>query len=117
MRFGVSSNKKNKPAYKFKLRKGDKVEVIAGKDKGKKGKILRVDKIKESVIIEGVNLRKKHSRKTQKNPKGGIIQSEGPIHISNVQLVCPSCGEITRSKVKLTELEKTRACRKCEGQI
>ena len=101
----------------LKLRKGDRVEIIAGKDKGKKGKILRVLREKNAVIVEGVNLKKKHSKPTQKNPKGGIIQSEGMINISNVQLVCPSCGELMRPKVKFSEKERIRACRKCEAQL
>lgn len=101
----------------LQLRKGDKVEIITGKDKGKKGKILRVDRDKGVLIVEGINLRKKHARKTQKNPKGGIIQSEGPINISNVQIVCTSCGEITRPMTRMTENERIRVCRKCEAQI
>jgi large subunit ribosomal protein L24 len=99
------------------LKKGDKVQVIAGKDKGKKGKILRVDRENNAVIVEGVNLRKKHSKASQKNPQGGIIQSEGPLNISNVQLLCSSCGELTRPLVKISDKERIRACRKCEAQI
>jgi large subunit ribosomal protein L24 len=85
------------------LKKGDKVQVIAGKD--------------NAVIVEGVNLRKKHSKASQKNPQGGIIQSEGPLNISNVQLLCSSCGELTRPLVKISDKERIRACRKCEAQI
>jgi len=99
------------------IRRGDKVKILAGKDRSKTGKILRVDKKKNAVIVEGVNLMKKHSRPTQKNPKGGIIQTEGPIHLSNVQLVCPSCGEITRPLMKKSEKERARLCRKCQAQI
>lgn len=99
------------------LRKGDRVQVIAGKDKGKKGKILRVNRVKNTVIIEGVNLIKKHAKKTQKNPKGGIVQSEGPLNISNVQMLCPSCGQLTRLLVKVSDKERIRACRKCEAQV
>lgn len=101
----------------LKLKKGDKVQIIAGKDKVKKGKILRVDRDRGTVIVEGINLRKKHTKPTQKNPKGGIIQTEGPIHGSNVQIVCPSCGQLTRPQVKMTEKERIRACRKCQAQV
>jgi len=68
----------------MKIKKGDQVKVIAGKDRGKTGKVLRVITDKKQVLIEGVNLIYKHSRPSQKNPKGGIIEKEGPIHISNV---------------------------------
>jgi large subunit ribosomal protein L24 len=68
----------------MKIIKGDQVKVIAGKDKGSIGKVLRVQPEKNQILVEGVNLIYKHSRPTQKNPKGGIIEKEGPIHISNV---------------------------------
>jgi len=69
------------------VKKGDKVKVLAGKDRGKVGKILQVYKAKDRVLVEGVNLVKKHQRPTQQLQKGGIIEKESPIHISNVQLV------------------------------
>lgn len=71
----------------MKIRKGDTVKVLSGKNRGKRGKVLKVDPKKRRVIVEGVNLIKKHSRPTQRNPKGGIIEKEGPLHISKVQLV------------------------------
>jgi large subunit ribosomal protein L24 len=71
----------------MKIRKGDTVKVLSGKSKGKKGKVLKVDPHKERVIVEGVNLIKRHSRPSQRNPKGGIVEKEGPLHVSKVQLI------------------------------
>lgn len=101
----------------LKIRKGDKVTVIAGKDKGKKGKILRVQKAVGRVIIEGVNLTKKHTRPTQQNPQGGIIQRESSIDISNVKLICPGCSQPTRIGMKIEDSKKTRTCKKCNAEI
>lgn len=71
----------------MRIRKGDTVKVLAGKNRGKVGKVLKVDPDKRRVIVEGVNLIKRHSRPTQANPKGGIVEKEGPLHVSNVQLI------------------------------
>lgn len=101
-----------------KIKKGDTVLVITGKDKGKKGKVLSVIPKKERVVVEGVNIVKKHARPTQKNPKGGIITQEAGIHISNVKLVCPSCGQPTRVGFKVKEDgAKVRFCKKCESEF
>lgn len=101
----------------FKIKKDDKVVIIAGKDKGKKGKVLTVLPKEERVIVEGANIVRKHARPTQRNPQGGIITQEGGIHISNVQLVCPSCGQPTRvGFIKEGDFKK-RYCKKCESQF
>ncbi len=102
----------------LKLKKGDKVEVISGKDKGKRGKVLVAQPKKDRLIVEGVNMVKRHTRASQKNPQGGIAQREGPVRLSNVMLVCPSCGERTRVGF-LAEKDghKVRICRKCEKSI
>ena len=73
------------------IKKGDKVKVLAGKDKGKEGTILRSLPQKQRVVVEKVNIVKKALRPTQQNPQGGISSVEAPIHVSNVMLVCPSC--------------------------
>jgi large subunit ribosomal protein L24 len=70
----------------LRIKKGDSVLVIAGSDRGKKGRVLRVFPAKNRVVVEGVNMIKRHTRPSQKNPKGGIVEKEGPIHISNVRL-------------------------------
>lgn len=101
-----------------KIKKGDTVIVISGKDKGKKGRVLSVLTKKNRVLVEGVNIVKKHVRPTSKNPKGGIITQEAGIHISNVMLVCPSCGQPTRVGFALRdEGVKVRKCKKCESDI
>ncbi|ADU96241.1 50S ribosomal protein L24 [Thermovibrio ammonificans] len=101
---------------KFKIKAGDKVIVIAGKDKGKVGKVLKVLPEKERVIVEGVRIVKKHVRPSQTNPEGGIIEKEAPIHISNVMLVDPKTGEPTRVGIKFVDGKKVRYAKK-SGEI
>jgi large subunit ribosomal protein L24 len=81
---------------KTRLKKNDRVRVISGNHKGKEGKILKLFRDKESVIVEGVNIIKRHTRPTQKNPQGGISQREAPIHLSNVMLIDPKANEPSR---------------------
>jgi large subunit ribosomal protein L24 len=101
------------------VHKNDTVLVIAGNALGKQGKVLKVFPDRGRVIIEGVNIVKRHTRPSQKNPQGGIVQKEAPITASNVMVICPKCGEATRignSHVKdaTTEKRKTmRVCGKC----
>ncbi|WP_022670805.1 50S ribosomal protein L24 [Hippea alviniae] len=100
-----------------KLKKNDKVRVIAGKDKGKEGTIISFVPKKNRVIVEGVNIIKKHV-KASATTKGGIIEKEAPIHISNVMLVCPHCNKPTRIGIKFLESgEKVRYCKKCGETI
>jgi large subunit ribosomal protein L24 len=80
----------------MKIRKNDNVMVIAGNSRGKSGKVLKVYPERERVIIEGVNIMKRHSRPSQKNPQGGIMQREAAIHVSNVMLIDPKTNEVTR---------------------
>ncbi len=87
----------------LRIRKGDEVVVLAGKDKGKRGKVLFVDPKKKRVKVEKINLIKKHVRPSQKNPQGGIVEKEGTIHISNVQLWDAKAGKPVRTRVKLLE--------------
>ena len=101
----------------LKIKKGDKVMVIAGKDRGKSGKILRVFPSRERVLVEGVNIVKRHTRPTQKNPQGGIIEREAPIHISNVMLICPRCNKPARVGKRVTEEGKFRVCKRCGEEI
>jgi large subunit ribosomal protein L24 len=99
------------------IRRGDKVRVIAGKDKGKEGKVLRALPTKQRVVVEGVNRIKKHTRPTQKHPQGGILEVDGTIHVSNVMLICPSCAEPTRVARKREDGVRLRVCKKCEKEI
>ena len=96
---------------KFKIRKDDTVEVIAGKDKGKRGTIVRVIRDKDRVIVSGVNIVKKAMRKKNQQDRGGIVEVEAPLHISNVAIVCKKCGP-TRIGYKLDGDKKFRVCRK-----
>ena len=96
---------------KYRIRKNDQVKVIAGKDKGKVGRVLRVDRDAGRVLVEGVNLAKKAMRKRRQEDRGGIMDIELPIHISNVMLVTRS-GEPTRVSMQVENGEKTRVARK-----
>jgi len=101
------------------LRKNDNVVVTAGKDSGKRGRVLRVATDKNRVVVEGVNLIKRHTKPNpQRNIKGGIVEREAGLHASNVQLVCPECGKATRvGRRVLSDGRKVRICRKCEGVV
>jgi large subunit ribosomal protein L24 len=99
------------------IRKNDKVMVIAGKEKGKIGAVLKVISEKEGIIVEKLNMVKRHTRPGGKGAKGGIIEKEAPINISNLMLVCGKCAEITRiGKKVLEDGSKVRFCKKC-GEI
>jgi large subunit ribosomal protein L24 len=104
---------------RINLRKNDVVQVIAGKDAGKQGKVLKVIREKGRVIVQGVGFTKKHTRPNpQRNIKGGIAEREAPIHASNVMIVCGECGKRTRIGHKiLGDGRKVRACRRCEGVL
>ncbi|HUF48908.1 MAG TPA: 50S ribosomal protein L24 [Vicinamibacterales bacterium] len=101
------------------IRKNDTVVVIAGRDRGKRGRVLRVEPTKTRVVVEGVNMVKRHTRPNpQRNIKGGIIEREAGLHASNVQLVCPECSRPTRiGRRRLDDGRHVRFCRKCEGVV
>ncbi|AER66392.1 50S ribosomal protein L24 [Thermovirga sp.] len=103
---------------KMRIKKGDRVRVISGKDKGKEGKVLRRDPKRDMVVVEGVNMVTKHVRPSAKNPSGGIIKQEAPIYACKVMLVCPACGNPTRvSRAYLEDGSKVRICKKCNEII
>jgi large subunit ribosomal protein L24 len=103
---------------KVKIRRGDTVVVLTGKERGKRGKVLRVMPEKSRVLVEHVNMIKRHQRPTQKLRQGGIIEREGPIHLSNVQILCTRCNQPSRTGVKvLDDGRKTRVCRRCHESI
>jgi large subunit ribosomal protein L24 len=97
---------------KFKLKKEDTVQIIAGKDKGKRGRIVKVLREKERVVVEGANIVKKAMKRKSQQDRGGIVEIEAPIHISNVMIVCKKCGP-TRIGYKLDGDAKIRVCKKC----
>ena len=98
----------------LKIDKGDQVMVISGKETGKSGKVLRVDREKRRVVIERLNIIKRHTRPNpKKNPQGGVIEREAAIDVSNVMLVCPACGQSTRVGYRFTDDGgKVRVCRR-----
>jgi large subunit ribosomal protein L24 len=104
----------------MKIHKNDNVLVISGNANGKTGKVLKVFRDEQRIIIEGVNITKRHTRASQKNPKGGIVQKEAPIHVSNVMVVCPKCTKPSRvGRKKVTDAASNRKqvmrlCRNCE---
>ncbi len=101
-----------------RIRKSDQVIVLTGKDKGKVGKVLGIKRKNSRIIVENINMAKKHSRPSAKNRQGGIIESEAPIHWSNVMLLCNKCVTPVRIKMKrLEDGKKIRVCRKCNEII
>lgn len=102
------------------VHKNDIVLVVSGNSRGKQGKILKVFPDTERVIVENVNLVKRHTRPSQKNPQGGVLQKEAPIHVSNVMVVCPKCGKPTRvghshvADATSGKKKAMRVCRKCK---
>lgn len=122
----------NSSLFKMSIRKNDQVQVITGREKGKRGKVLRVLPKSGRVLVEKVNLVKRHIRPTQKNPQGGVIEKEAPLHYSNVLLLCPTCNRGVRHGVKVDtkgkepkgkktspkdgKLSKVRICKRC-GEV
>lgn len=101
------------------VRRNDTVIVIAGKNRGKRGRVLKLLPERNRVVVEGVNLIKRHTRPNpSRNIKGGIVEREASLHASNLQLVCPECGAQTRiGRRLLGDGRKVRICRKCEGVV
>ncbi|HDL75019.1 MAG TPA: 50S ribosomal protein L24 [bacterium] len=101
----------------MKIKKGDQVLIISGKDKRKKSKVLYVFPDKEKIMAEGINLRKKHAKPKKEGEKGQIIEIPSPIHISNVKLICSKCSKGVRVEYKIIKDKKNRICKKCKGII
>jgi len=101
----------------MKIKKDDTVLIISGKDKGKKSKILRAFPKIKKVLAEGVNIRKKHTRPKKQGEKGQIIETPGPISVSNIKLICPKCGKATRVGYIIETEKKYRICKKCKAKI
>ncbi|MCK4781977.1 50S ribosomal protein L24 [Candidatus Parcubacteria bacterium] len=101
----------------MKIHKNDIVLIISGKDKGKKDKILRVFPKQRKVLIEGVNIRKKHTRPKKQGEKGQIVEAPAPISVSNIKLICPKCGKAVRVGYIIEAKKKYRICKKCKAKI
>jgi large subunit ribosomal protein L24 len=110
--------KKAQEPVKVRLKKNDLVEVTTGKERGKTGKILRVIQEKNQVVIEKVNLIKRHTRPSATTGQGGIVEKEAPVFVSKVRLICPKCATGTRTRMTRTgEGKKVRVCLKCKELI
>jgi len=101
----------------MRIKKGDQIQIIAGKDKGKTGKVLRVIPGNLRIVIEGLNLVKKHMKPKKGGEKGQRIEVPASINISNVMLVCPKCGKLTKIGLRVSENDKLRVCKKCKSEI
>ena len=104
--------------HKIRIKVDDKVKVVAGKERGKIGKVLKIDRKKNRILIENINVIKRHQRPSAQHRQGGIIESEAPIHFSNVMLMCNKC--VTPIRIKMKHLEdgkKIRVCGKCDEVI
>jgi large subunit ribosomal protein L24 len=101
------------------LRKNDQVEIIAGRDRGKRGKVLRVFPARDRAVVERVNMIKRHTRPNpQQNIKGGVVEREASMHVSKLMVICPECNESTRVRHKmLPDGRKVRTCAACDGVI
>lgn len=101
----------------MKIHKGDNVIMLAGNDRGRSGKVLRVFPSKGKILVEGINMRKKHIRPRRADQKGEIVNIPVPVPASRAMLVCPKCGKPTRVGYKLSDNGKARICKKCEAEI
>jgi large subunit ribosomal protein L24 len=101
----------------IKLRKGDRVRVLSGKDIGKEGEITRVLRDRDRVIVDGINVAKKHQRATRATMQGGIIDKDMPVHVSNVAILCNACGPTKIGYRFEPDGAKVRVCRKCGGDL
>lgn len=110
-------SRKNPVVGRTRIHEGDKVVVIAGKDRGKESRVSRVFPAKEKLIVEGVNTAKRHEKARGQTMQGGIIDRDMPIHVSNVMILCDKCGA-TRIGIEIDDDgKKRRVCRKCGGKL
>lgn len=101
----------------MKIKKNDKVKIVYGKDNGKTGKVEKIYKKQNKALIAGLNLYKKHIKKNEKMPKGGVVEVPRPIDLSKLMVVCPKCGKTTRVGFEIKAGKKNRICRKCKSVI
>jgi large subunit ribosomal protein L24 len=112
------AQKAKKPPVKIRLKKNDLVEVTTGKEQGKTGKILKVLRQKNQVLVEKINMIKRHTRPSPTSGQGGIVEKEAPLNVSKVMLICPKCATATRFRLTQTgEGKKVRVCLKCKDMI
>ncbi len=101
----------------MKVKKGDNVLIISGKDKGRVAKVLRALPKEHRVLVEGINAKQKHVRPKREGEKGQVVAVPAPLNVSNVKFVCPKCGKPTRLGYKLTDSKKFRICKKCQSEV
>lgn len=101
----------------MKIKKDDQVLIISGKDRGRKGKVIQAFPKERKIMVEGVNLRKKHVRPKRQGEKGQIVTIPGPFDVSNAKLICSKCGKATRAGYKIEEKRKCRICKECGAEI
>jgi len=101
----------------MKIKKGDNIQIISGKDRGKRGKVLRIFPKNRKIIGEGLNIIKKHVRPKRSGEKGQRVEVPAPFSVSKVMLICSNCGKLTRIGYRLEKNNKVRICRKCKGEI
>ncbi len=101
----------------MKIKKGDTVLVISGKDKARKGKVIEVFPKQNRLIVEGINLRKKHMKPKKSGEKGQIVETSAPLNASDVKFICSKCGKAARTRYKLEGKKKYRICKKCGQEV
>lgn len=101
----------------MRIKKNDTIKIIAGKDRGKQGKVLKIFPQQDRILVEGANLYKKHVRPTRQGEKGQVVEVPRPLHVSNAMFVCPKCGKPSRLGSDLTGAKKARACRICRSVV
>jgi len=101
----------------MKIKKGDKVKIISGKDKGREGQVERVYAKSGKVVIPGANIYKKHIKKNEKMPQGGVVDLPRPLAAAKVMLICPKCKKITRVGYVVEKNKKLRICKKCQSKL
>lgn len=101
----------------MRIKKGDQVQVIAGKHKGKKGKVARVLLSVGKIVVENVNIMKKHTKPKREGEKGQIVEIAAPFDVSNAMVICPNCGKTTRVAYSVKKESKSRMCKKCNKEF
>lgn len=101
----------------MKIKKGDTVLIISGKDRGKKGKVMKALPKEGRIVVEGINIRKKHTRPKRQGEKGQVVEVPAPLDISNVKLICSKCKKATRVGYRVAGKNKFRICKKCQQEI
>lgn len=101
----------------MKIKKGDKVKIMAGRDRGREGKVEKVFENSDKVVVAGINQYKRHVKKNEQMPQGGIIDVPRPMDVSKLMLVCPKCAKVARIGYKIEKNKKVRICKRCESKI